>query len=305
MTDMAQVLSRAGCFVAIIGLGILLRRIGVFKKEDFGVLSRVVLRITLPAAIISSSAGKAVDISMLSIAALGLGGGVLYMALAWVQHRKASRERLAFEVLNLPGFNIGAFSLPFVQGFLGPAGVVTASLFDMGNAFVCLGGAYGVAAAIQEGGRLRWKPVLKALSCSVPFLAHLLMVTLNLLGLNLPAMVVDCAGLIGNANAAMAMLMIGVGFHLEANREQLGRAFRILAVRYSVAAAMAAAFYFLLPFDLEVRQALVILTFSPIGSAVPGFTADLGGDVGLSSAVNSISIVCSVVIIVTLLTVML
>ena len=56
MTDMAQVLSRAGCFVAIIGLGILLRRIGVFKKEDFGVLSRVVLRITLPAAIISSSA---------------------------------------------------------------------------------------------------------------------------------------------------------------------------------------------------------------------------------------------------------
>ena len=33
-------------------LGIFLRRIGVFKKEDFTVLAKIVLRITLPAAII-------------------------------------------------------------------------------------------------------------------------------------------------------------------------------------------------------------------------------------------------------------
>ena len=49
----------------------------------------------------------------------------------------------------------------------------------------------------------------------------------------------------------------------------------------------------------------MILAFSPIGSAVPGFTAELKSDVGLSSAINSISIVISIVIIVTLLLVML
>jgi hypothetical protein len=45
--------------------------------------------------------------------------------------------------------------------------------------------------------------------------------------------------------------------------------------------------------------------FSPIASAAPAFTGDLKGDVGLSSAINSISIVCSIVIIVSLLVFML
>lgn len=68
---------------------------------------------------------------------------------------------------------------------------------------------------------------------------------------------------------------------------------------------LALCYYFLLPFALEVRQALVILAFSPIGSAIPVFTAELKGDVGLSSVINSVSIVISIVIIVTLLVVML
>jgi len=54
-----------------------------------------------------------------------------------------------------------------------------------------------------------------------------------------------------------------------------------------------------------VRQALVILAYSPIGSAVPGFTGEMKGDVGLSSALNSMTMVISICIIVSLLFVML
>ena len=103
----------------------------------------------------------------------------------------------------------------------------------------------------------------------------------------------------------MAMLMIGVGFRISANREQIGSMVRILSVRYVVSIVLALLCYFVLPFDLAVRQTLVILVFAPIGSAIPAFTAELGGDVGLSSAINSISIVISIVVIVTLLTIML
>ena len=76
-------------------------------------------------------------------------------------------------------------------------------------------------------------------------------------------------------------------------------------IRYGVAAILALIFYFVLPFELEIRQALVILAFAPIGSAIPVFTAELKGDVGLSSAINSVAIVISIVIIVALLLVML
>ncbi len=302
---MLDILTKAGCYIAIILLGMVLRRIGFFKEEDFHVLSKIVIRITLPAALISSGAGREIEPAMLAVTLLGFGGGVLYMIIAWLMNRKADKEQLAFEILNTPGYNIGTFALPFTQSFLGGMGVLTTSLFDVGNAFVCLGGAFGVASAVKDGKGFDVKRIFKALSRSVPFLVHLMVVMLNLLHIRLPEPVLSCAGIIAGGNAFLAMLMIGVGFKLSGDFSQIGRIVRILAVRFGIAAVLALCYYFLLPFPLEMRQALVILAVSPIGSAVPGFTAELKGDVGLSSAINSISIVISIVIIVALLLVML
>jgi len=230
---------------------------------------------------------------------------VIYILLGLLLNPKASKEQRAFEVLNLPGYNIGCFTLPFVQSFLGPTGVIVTSLFDTGNAFICLGGSYGVASMVKDGSGFSLKRIVKALSKSVPFLTYILMVALNLIHFQVPAPIVSFAQIVGNANAFLAMFMIGVGFKLGGDRKQFGYIFRILFVRYAVAAILAVACFFLLPFSLEIRQALVILVFSPIGSAVPPFTEELKGDVGLSSAINSIAIIISIVIIVTLLSVML
>ena len=302
---MLNILARAACYIAIILMGYILRRKGFFGEETFGVLSKIVIKITLPATIIASSAGKPIDASMLALSLLGFGGGVLYMAAGWFFNRKADTETKSFAVLNVPGYNIGTFALPFTSSFLGSTGVITTSLFDMGNSFICLGGSFGVARAMKEGGKVNLKRILTAPAQSLPFLAHILMVSLNLFGLNLPGPMVELAGIIGNANAFLAMLMIGVGFKLSGEKSQLGSIVKILSIRYAIAAVLASVFYFLLPFSLEIRQTLVILAFSPIGSAVPVFTAELKSDVGLSSAINSIAIVISIVIIVILLMVML
>ena len=302
---MLEILTRAGSFIAIIILGYFLKKIGVFKEEDFGILSKICIRITLPAAIVTSFAGKQIDPKLLSLLLLGIGCGVVYIAAGYVLNLRRGREQQAFEMLNLPGYNIGCFTMPFAQSFLGPVGVITTSLFDSGNALICLGGAYGVAASVKDGKGFDFKRIFKALSRSVPFVTYLLMVAMNLLQIPVPGMVVECAGIIGGANSFMAMFMIGVGFKLAGDRRQIGAIVRVVGVRYGIGALLAAVFYFLLPFDLEVRQTLVILAFSPIGSAVPPFTAELGGDVGLSSAINSISIVTSICIYVVLLGVML
>ena len=302
---MVEILTRAGCFAAIILLGMALRKLGVFQASDFRILSTIVIKITLPATIISSFAGQTIDPSMLTLAAVGLGGGLVYLLLGLLLNLRNGKDRRAFEMLNLPGYNIGNFTLPFVQSFLGPVGVITTSLFDTGNAVVCLGGAYGVASSVKAGGKFDLRRVGKALATSVPFLCYILVVSLNLLRIRLPGPIIECAGIIANANAFMAMLMIGVGFRISANREQIGSVVRILSVRYAVSIALAIFCYFVLPFDLQIRRTLVILVFAPIGSAVPAFTSELGGDVGLSSAINSISIVISIIAIVTLLTIML
>ena len=302
---MLDILIRAGSFVAIIFLGFALKKIGFFKQEDFTILSRITIRITLPAAIVMNFAGKQIDPAMLGLGLLGLGGGAIYIALGYFLNRKNSKEQQSFEMLNLAGYNIGTFVLPFAQNFLGPAGALSTSLFDTGNSIICLGGAYSLAAMVKDGKGFSVMRILKAMATSVPFMTYVIMVTVTLAKIPVPGFVTSFAGLIANANAFMAMLMIGVGFKLESNRSQLGRIARILIVRYAVAAVLALVYYFVLPLGLEVRQALVILAFSPIGSAVPGFTGELKGDVGLSSALNSIAIIISIVIIVTLLSVML
>lgn len=76
---MLDILLRAGSFVTIILLGFLLRRIGFFQREDFSLLSKITIRVTLPCAIITSFSGKVIDPALLSLSVLALGCGLLYV----------------------------------------------------------------------------------------------------------------------------------------------------------------------------------------------------------------------------------
>lgn len=301
---MPEILSKAGCFVGIIVLGFVLRQVGFFKKEDFRVLSQIALKITLPASVVVSFSAMTIDPLMLTIVLLALSCGIIYIGAAFLLNTRSKREQRAFEVLNLPGYNIGLFALPFVQSYLGPMGVVTASLFDAGNAVICLGGAYGIAASVKEGGKFSIRRIGKALLTSVPFMTYVTMILLNLTGLHLPDIALSFAEVIKASNTFIAMLMIGVGFHLEAEKSQLLQILKLVLTRYAIAGAFAIVAYWALPFVLEIRKALVLLVFGPISAAVPAFTGELGEDVGLSSAMNSICILCSIVFMTVLMLVM-
>lgn len=115
---MLEILSRSGCFIIIIFLGYFLKKIGIFKDSDFHVLSNIVLKITLPAVIISNFANKELDPSVFIFALLSFLFGCTYVLLGYLFNIKRSPEQQAFEMLNYPGYNIGCFALPFVQSFL-------------------------------------------------------------------------------------------------------------------------------------------------------------------------------------------
>lgn len=298
---MAAILSKAGCFVAIIFLGWILRQVGLFKEEDFRILAKIVLKITLPASIIYSFAGKEITASMLLLCAIGFVLGVFYIGIGYFLSLGKGKAEKAFYILNLSGYNIGNFTLPFAQGFLGPAGVITTSLFDTGNAFICLGTSYSVAAMVLRGEKFSVARILRDLLKSVPFVVYIVMIVLTLLHIQLPGAVTEFAGLLGDANAPMAMLMLGVGFKVSGDRSQIRTIAKVLCVRYGLAVLIALGCFFLLPLDAEVRKTLVMLSLSPISSAVPAFTSELDGDTGLSSAINSMSIVISLICIVGIL----
>lgn len=69
-------------------------------------------------------------------------------------------------------------------------------------------------------------PILKTLIKSAPFDAYIGMLILSLIHVSLPAPAVSIAQLIGNANAFMAMLMLGVGFKLSGDKSRSERSER-------------------------------------------------------------------------------
>lgn len=297
---MEAILIRAGCFVAIIFIGFGLKKLGFFKESDFPLMAKLTLKVALPAAIISSFSGKEFDLSLLTVALVGLAFNVTSLIVAFLAYRRDGKELQAFGMVNLPGYNIGCFALPFVQGFLGPMGVIATSFFDSGNAVICLGGGMGFASMVL-GGKFSWKRLGLALGRSPAFLTYMAMVVLAALKLRLPGPVVELAGIMGSANTTLAMLMLGVGFRLELDKKQLGTIAKHLCLRYSLAVMFACLSWFVLPYDQQVRQVLAVLAFSPIGSAAPGFTGELGGDTGLASTINSLAILISIPLMVAVL----
>ena len=302
---MQDILTRAGCFVTAIIMGYVLKKLKALPDNTFPVLTKLVVMITAPCAIIHSFIGTKFDTAMLFLIPMGLLFGVVFMLSAYICHSRESREWKAFSILNMSAFNIGSFTLPFAQGFLGPVGVITTSLFDIGNACISLGGAYGIAAVVKEGSGFSLKRIVKLLVKSVPFVCYVIILTVTLLNIPIPRFINDFTELAGRGNGFLAMFMIGVGFELKAERTMIFKITKLLFCRFTIAIILAIGCYCLLPFELPVRQALVILCLSPIPSIAPAFTGELGGDIGLSSAVNSFSIVISIVLIITALTVML
>ena len=281
---MQDILTRAGCYVAAIFMGYILKKLKALPDNTFPVLTKLVVMITAPCAVIHGFIGTTFDTSMLFLIPMGLVFGGIYMLGAYLMHIRESADWKAFAILNTSAFNIGSFTLPFAQGFLGPVGVITTSLFDIGNACISLGGAYGVASVVKEGSGFSLKKILK---------------------IQLPSFVSDFTQMVGSGNGFLAMFMIGVGFELKADKTQIFKIIKLLVTRYTISISLAFLCYWVLPFDIAVRQALVILVLSPIPSIAPAFTGELGSDIGLSSAVNSFSIVISIIPIISSLTIML
>lgn len=298
MEGILTVLAKAVAFIMIIVTGYVLKKKGFFHPDDFYLFSKVVVRITLPCAIVSNFSRIVMDNSLLFMCVLGVAANLVMVVTGYLVNLPGTRQQRAFDMINLSGYNVGNFTLPFVQSFLGPVGFAATSLFDAGNAVMCTGATFTMASiASGAGDKPSVKNVAKSLFSSLPFDAYLIMTLLATVRISLPEMVTAYAGTVGSANAFLALLMIGIGFEIRMGKEKLARIVRIMVIRYGMGVAFALAAFYFLPYGLEVRQAIALIALGPVSSVAPAFTGRLNGDVELASAVNSLSIIVSIVMI--------
>lgn len=292
---MGIILIRAMLFIIIIVMGYGLKQLGIFKKEDFSVISKIVLNLTLPSAIIVNFSNLVLERSLVGIIGIGFICTVVLAAAGFILAIRKSSSEKTFNMINLAGYNIGCFTIPFAQAFLGPAGIVAICLFDSGNSIMATGGTYAVASSLDKNNanKLKVSAILNKLMHSPPLVCYLIMLILAVLNLKLPSPILDLAGIIGNANAFLAMFMIGIGFNLNLQKNQVMQSIKLILTRYLLTVIFAMVLYYFLPFNIEIRKAMILVVFSPISAISTAFTEKSGGDVGLSSTINSLCILIS------------
>ena len=286
-------------YVLIIVLGFGLKRTGFLSDGDRKALTKLMLNVTLPCAIIQAFDGLALSGRMLLICAIGLACSGLPLILMYLTTSGVEKRIRAYRMLNIGGYNLGCFSVPLLSAFFGSAGVVTACLFDVGNAIIMTGGAYAMTSTLLKTGgdeREGAKEIIMKFLRSTPFDTYMLMLLISALGIALPQAAFELTQPIAQANGFLAMLIIGMAVELASEPAMLKETARELIIRYGLAAAFALGIYFFTPFDLLTRQVLVVICFSPISSLAPVYTERCHSDTALAGFTNSVSIAVSLVI---------
>ena len=298
---MLVVLSKAIAFVLIILIGYMCKRRGVFAPTDYQLVSKIVLNITLPCAVISSFAHFQLDLSLLAAVALGLSGNCVMIFVALMLTRRETLAAKIFYIFSLAGYNIGCFTLPFAQAFLTPFAVVALCMFDVGNSIMCTGMTYALTAscigyADGHKDRFSMKSIAEKLLHSAPFVVYISMLILSLFGVQFPKSVYTFTDIVGAANPFLSMLMIGMMFEIKLDKQAMGYVKELFSVRYLISLVCAGAFIYFAPFKQEVNYVIALAFMAPCTIIGPIFVEKLGGNVQLASLFNSMTIITSVIL---------
>lgn len=294
---MFDILIKASAFVLAVILGYYFKVKGTVTAEQGKAISKLVVNVTLPAALLMSAKSIQISLFLLIPMGLALAGNFLMLAAGYVRGRQADSVRKAQETIQLAGYNIGNFAFPFVQSFFPASYLIYVILFDTGNALMVFGGNYAVANAVsQVGEKMSAKDVLKKLFSSVPFCMYLVCFTLSIFQLQIPRPVLTIAKLAADANPFLAMFVLGNMVDLQMSKSVFKELAELLAIRLSGAASLIILLY-MLPIELKIKHMLTICLLAPIAVLTPLYAQELGSDSPTPANINSLTILSSIILI--------
>ncbi|MDU5511519.1 AEC family transporter [Enterococcus gilvus] len=298
----AVLLNSLGLF-GIILIGYLTKRLSLFVKADGSMISKIVVNVTLPAAIIVNLRALDVENQLLLLILAGILLNIVMIVIGHFFSKKQEQVEREFLMYSVSGYNIGNFAIPFVQSFM-PQAIPILSFFDIGNSVMLAGGSTVVIEGISGSNEKRpsVKNVMGRLGRSVPFLCYLIMLCLRIFEIDLPAAVFQVVEPIANANTFLSMFMIGLFLELRLPKKELSLVWRVLIIKYAGGILLAALFMFLpLPTIIKAVLCLVsvgpITTFGVINSVTAGMRAEVVGFTSSLSFLISLPLMTSLLLV--------
>ena len=156
-------------------------------------------------------------------------------------------------------------------------------MFDIGNAIVTAARHAGA----QHSSRF---------FSSISFDIHMLMLVFMFLHITIPQPIVTIITPFANANAFCAMAMIGLMMEIPDNRKDKVELGKAIAWRMAFGAIIAVAAWFLLPFDMRIREIIVLGSFAPITIFSTKFTDSLTSNAKLAGFSLTVTAIISLVV---------
>ena len=200
-------------------------------------------------------------------------------------------------MLNLSGYNVGTFAMPFTMGIVSPGGFLSTCLFDVGNAVMVTGGTYAIAVRDAKAGwRERLRSIGLRLASSSCLWTYAFVLALAFMEVVLPRPILHFCEVVGKANPFHAMLLIGLSVNQRIDWEKFRPLIGLLVWRYVGNIVLAAAAYFLLPVAEEIRKALALVLMAPLPAMGVIFTMKAKLDWETAANLNSVSAIVSVML---------
>lgn len=292
---MSNVLTQTIVYVILLFAGYGFKKAGIFKVEDTDFLKKVILYLTMPAMAVNGLKDLELQPSFLWCFLVGFGTSTILMLVGMAVTRRKSPEERVMYLFNFNTYNIGNFAIPFLTGLISTEGFAALCLFDIGVAIYLYGIDYSLAEAVKGGkGSFSLKFLLKKIFTSPITDMYLLMILLAALHLRLPDSILKLASVMGNANAFLAMLSIGILFELNLEKKNLRDMVKFFVLRYGTILLIMAGVILFIPFSQDIRQAICVLLMAPVASIAPLLTMNAGGDGAKAAQINSVSILIGI-----------
>lgn len=277
-------------------IGYSLKKFGVLKKEEAGVLIRLVFYLMSPAVIITSMSSMKFSETLIyyPISAICIHIFMYFLTLIIANKLKISdKEKVIFRgstlIMNM------TFVLPFFIVFFGEENVYLLSLFDAGNLLMVTTVVYSIF--ITNSGSLlnKIKTVLK----SPLIISMIIGALLNITGIRLPRGVEITIQNIASITGTVIMIALGAYFTPKFSKLKLSVI--VILVKMLGVVFIGTILGKVLPIDEMGKMLILLGAMSPVGNNVLSYALITDGDVEMATNVISLSNIVSFIAISVLL----
>lgn len=282
--DIAQFLLPFGRLFLLIGVGVLLARIGIVNQSGADQLSALLINVSMPALVFMAVAS---DLTMdmvrsapWAMALIVILGGILWggMMLLFRRAKPGTRGVLA---MASGCCNTGSLGIPVLGSLLGPAAAVIAALADMGTNINLY--AWGVT-GLQSSGKSNPFKQLWDLVRHPLFLGLVLGAIWFATGIPLPEPIAGATQMVADTTAPLSMLLLGFLLYdrAKAGLRLSKLVLAVAAVRFVISPLVMLGVTALIPLDPQTRAICIIQAAMPSAMLSPVLARQFRADVELA-----------------------